>query len=64
MKVECNISKESFKNEKGETIEFISYKIDLDGEMFSLFPRKEDKRLIAHILGNMSEFEFASNKQT
>lgn len=64
MKVDCNIMKESFKNEQGENIEFISYKIEIDGESFSLFPRKEDKRLIAHILGDMPEFKTAPNKQT
>jgi len=62
MKTTCTITKDSFKNEDGKEIEFTSFKIELDGETFSLYPKKDDKKLINYILADMPEFNQPPNK--
>ncbi len=52
-KVELTISKKSFKGEDGKEHEYIAYEMELDGQTFALFPRKEDKKLIAYILKDL-----------
>lgn len=56
MKVDCTISKDKFKNEEGKEIEFNSFKIDIGGETFSLFPRKDDKKFLNYLLAQIPEF--------
>lgn len=56
MIVDCTISKDKFKNDEGKEIEFNSFKINLGGETFSLFPKNSDKKLINYILSETSEF--------
>ena len=53
MKTELTISKKTFVNEAKEEIEYNSFEFTIDGKTFSLFPRKEDKKLINYILENL-----------
>ena len=56
MQVPCNIVKDSFKTEDGREIEFTAFRIELNGETFSLFPKKDDKKLLNYLLAEMPEF--------
>ena len=41
---------EEFTNEKGEKIPYISYKTEINGKTFSLFPKEADKKLMQYML--------------
>ncbi len=50
MKTELTIAQDTFKDEKGVTKPYVSFKFELDGESFQVYPRENDKRLIHHLL--------------
>lgn len=50
MEVKMKISKKTFKGDDGKEVEYFAYEVELGGEVISFFPRKEDKRLVSHIL--------------
>lgn len=57
MTVDCKIEQKNFTNEAGEEFAYNSFTIVLDGNSFSLFPRKEDKKLINYILENTADYQ-------
>ena len=50
MEVKMKITKRTFKADDGKDVEYFAYEMELGGETFSFLPRKEDKRLLTHIL--------------
>lgn len=50
MKVELNITHETFKDEKGNVKPYVAFKFELDGETFAVSIRDNDKKLLNYIL--------------
>ena len=50
------IKKKQFKAEDGTSRDYISYEVELDGEVFTLVARAEDKRLIKFLLSDNDHF--------
>lgn len=57
MKTEMSISRKAFKTEDGQEREYTAYEIEIDGHVFGLKPRAEDKKLIEYLLEQKGVFE-------
>ncbi len=55
MKVELEIARDSFKNERGEEVEYFRCEAELHGEVIRFTPRKEDKKLMEFLLKTSEE---------
>lgn len=63
MTVTLNIEKRSFIAENETKIEYYAYEAEIGGETIAFHPRKEDKKLLEHILGKC-DFQTASTAET
>lgn len=50
MKTELTIAHDTFRDDKGVVHPYVSFKFELDGETFQVYPKDNDKRLINHLL--------------
>lgn len=50
MKVELDIKKDSFENERREKVEYYSCKATVCGEEIRFTPRKDDRKLFEHLM--------------
>ena len=53
LKLPLSIEKKSFKNDKGESIDFNAYTVDISGQVISLYPKTEDKKLCQYLLKDL-----------
>ncbi len=50
MKVELNITHETFKDDNGIVKPYVAFKFELDGETFAVSVRDKDKKLLNYLL--------------
>ena len=50
MEKKVEITKEKFTNDKGETIPYVSVRIEVLDKTFSLYPKSEDKKLFNYLI--------------
>ena len=50
LKGTIEISEKEFTTKDGEVIKYVASEVIIDGEVFNLQPKKEDKRLFNHLL--------------
>ena len=50
MEKKVTITKETFKNDKGENISYVSIRIDVADKTFSLVPKSDDKKLFNYLI--------------
>ena len=48
--LKLTLTTEQFVNDKGEKIPYLSYKIEVNGKTFSLYPKADDKKLLNYLL--------------
>ncbi len=54
-KFEVTYEVKSFKAEDGREVEYNSFELDIDGNKFPLYPRKEDKKLLNYLLAQRNK---------
>ena len=50
LKKDLIIEKKVFVNAYGESVEYLSYSFELDGQKFNLSPKTDDKKLLNFLL--------------
>ena len=50
LEVTLKISKETFVNDEGDSIDYYAYSADIMGESIKFYPKPEDKKLLKYFL--------------
>jgi hypothetical protein len=55
VKLELCVEQKEFKNDKGESVEYLSCTAKVGGETIRFTPNSEDKKLFKFLLGDLTE---------
>ena len=50
MDKKVTVTKETFTNDKGEKVPYVSVRIDVADKTFSLYPKSDDKKLFNYLI--------------